>query len=64
MFGSVEAVKTVSDLFMPITGRVIMFNDKLDNDPELINTDPYGEGWIIRIKITIKDFYRRLVECH
>ena len=53
VFGSVEAVKTVSDLFMPINGEVLLFNEKLEDDPELINTDPYGEGWVI--KITISD---------
>jgi glycine cleavage system H protein len=49
VFGSVEAVKTVSDLFMPINGVVLAFNEKLENEPELINSDPYGEGWIIKI---------------
>jgi len=49
VFGSVEAVKTVSDLFMPINGEVLVFNEKLDDEPELINSDPYGEGWIIKI---------------
>ena len=53
VFGSIEAVKTVSDLFMPINGEVLSFNTKLEDDPELINTDPYGEGWVI--KITISD---------
>ena len=53
VFGSIEAVKTVSDLFMPINGEVLSFNEKLEDDPELINTDPYGEGWVI--KITISD---------
>ena len=52
VFGSVEAVKTVSDLFMPINGEVITFNEKLESHPELINTDPYGEGWIIKINIS------------
>ena len=52
VFGSVEAVKTVSDLFMPINGEVVTFNEKLENQPELINTDPYGEGWIIKIKVS------------
>ena len=51
VFGSVEAVKTVSDLFMPIHGEVIAFNEKLEDQPELINTDPYGEGWIIKINV-------------
>ena len=53
VFGSVEAVKTVSDLFMPINGTVIAFNEMLQDEPELINSDPYGKGWII--KITISD---------
>tara|TARA_B100000214_G_C23733378_1_gene519866 strand:+ start:198 stop:575 length:378 start_codon:yes stop_codon:yes gene_type:complete len=52
VFGSVEAVKTVSDLFMPISGTVIEFNSKLEEEPELINTDPYGEGWIIKISVS------------
>ena len=53
VFGTVEAVKTVSDLFMPLTGEVIEFNEKLEDDSELVNTDPYGEGWMI--KLSIKD---------
>ena len=52
VFGSIEAVKTVSDLFMPIKGEVLSFNKKLEDDPELINTDPYGEGWVIKIAIS------------
>jgi glycine cleavage system H protein len=52
VFGSVEAVKTVSDLFMPLTGEVIEFNDGLEDDPELVNTDPYNNGWMIKIKFT------------
>ena len=51
VFGSVEAVKTVSDLFMPINGEVLEFNNKLENNPELINNDPFGEGWIIKVCI-------------
>ena len=51
VFGSVEAVKTVSDLFMPINGEVLEFNEKLEDNPELINSDPYGEGWIIKVSI-------------
>ncbi len=51
-FGTVEAVKTVSDLFMPVGGEVIEFNTALEDSPELINKDPYGEGWMIRIKIS------------
>lgn len=53
VFGSVEAVKTVSDLFMPINGKVIGFNKKLEDQPELINTDPYGAGWIIKITVPV-----------
>ena len=52
-FGTVEAVKTVSDLFMPITAEVLEFNKALDTNPELVNSDPYGEGWMV--KIAIKD---------
>jgi len=51
VFGSVEAVKTVSDLFMPITGEIIEINQNIIDNPELINSDPYGEGWMIKIKI-------------
>ncbi|MDO5510033.1 MAG: glycine cleavage system protein GcvH [Weeksellaceae bacterium] len=51
VFGSIEAVKTVSDLFMPITGEVTEINEALQDQPELINTDPYGEGWIVKVKI-------------
>ncbi len=51
VFGTVEAVKTVSDLFMPLTGVVLEFNKKLDTQPELVNTDPYGDGWMIKMKI-------------
>lgn len=50
VFGSIEAVKTVSDLFMPLTGEIILLNESLENNPELVNTDPYGEGWMIKIK--------------
>jgi glycine cleavage system H protein len=51
IFGSVEAVKTVSDLYMPITGEVIEINPKLENRPDLVNQSPYEEGWIIKVKI-------------
>lgn len=50
-FGTVEAVKTVSDLFMPIGGEVIEFNESLETEPESVNSDPYGAGWMIKIKI-------------
>lgn len=52
VFGSIEAVKTVSDLFMPIAGEVLEFNEALESDPELVNSDPYGEGWMIKVKIS------------
>jgi len=52
VFGSVEAVKTVSDLFAPINSEVLLFNEKLEDKPELINSDSYGEGWIIKIAIS------------
>jgi glycine cleavage system H protein len=51
VFGTVEAVKTVSDLFMPISGTIIKFNETLEDEPELINDDPYGKGWMINIKL-------------
>ncbi|MFW5877909.1 MAG: glycine cleavage system protein GcvH [bacterium] len=50
-FGTVEAVKTVSDLFMPVAGEVIEINPKLEDTPEIVNKDPYGEGWLIKIKV-------------
>lgn len=52
VFGTIEAVKTVSDLFMPVNATVLSVNDAIDASPELVNTDPYGEGWIIRIKLS------------
>jgi len=52
IFGSIEAVKTVSDLFMPVSGEVIEFNDYLNNNPETVNNDPYIKGWIIKVKIS------------
>lgn len=51
VFGTVEAVKTVSDLFMPLTGEVIEFNEDLEDTPEVVNSDPYGGGWMIKIQI-------------
>ncbi|MCS4237524.1 MULTISPECIES: glycine cleavage system protein GcvH [Myroides] len=52
VFGTVEAVKTVSDLFLPLSGEVIEFNEGLETEPELVNQDPYGAGWMIKIKIS------------
>ena len=52
VFGSVEAVKTVSDLFMPVSGEVIAFNEDLEDAPELVNSDPYGAGWMIKVLVS------------
>lgn len=51
IFGSVEAVKTVSDLFMPVSGKIIALNPEVESSPELINSDPYGKGWIIKVEL-------------
>jgi glycine cleavage system H protein len=51
VFGTIEAVKTVSDLFMPVSGKVIEINDKLEDHPDLVNKDPYGDGWLIKVKV-------------
>jgi len=51
VFGSVEAVKTVSDLFLPLSGEILEFNSELDANPEFVNNDPYGKGWMVKIKI-------------
>ena len=51
-FGTVEAVKTVSDLYLPVAGEVLEFNEELEGEPELVNQDPYGKGWIVKIKIS------------
>ena len=52
IFGTVEAVKTVSDLFLPLSGEIIEFNDSLESDPEKVNSDPYGDGWMVKVKIS------------
>ncbi len=52
VFGTVEAVKTVSDLFLPVSGEIIEFNDELERKPESVNTDPYGDGWMIKVKMS------------
>lgn len=52
VFGTVEAVKTVSDLFLPVSGEIIEFNEDLEDEPEKVNSDPYGEGWMIKIKMS------------
>jgi len=52
VFGTVEAVKTVSDLFLPLSGEIIAFNDNLESNPEAVNSDPYGAGWMVKVKIS------------
>ena len=52
VFGTVEAVKTVSDLFLPVSGEIVEFNDSLETEPELVNSDPYGQGWMIKVKMS------------
>jgi glycine cleavage system H protein len=55
VFGTVEAVKTVSDLFMPVSGKVIAINEELESTPEIVNSDPYGKGWMIKVAISDMD---------
>ncbi|MEN9971864.1 MAG: hypothetical protein RIS20_211 [Bacteroidota bacterium] len=62
VFGSVEAVKTVSDLFMPVSGEILEFNDALEANPELVNSDPYGEGWMIKVKLSDASQYDQLLD--
>ncbi|MFD2696918.1 glycine cleavage system protein GcvH [Mesonia sediminis] len=62
VFGSVEAVKTVSDLFLPLSGEIIEFNEGLEDEPENVNTDPYTEGWIIKIKISNQEEIEDLLD--
>lgn len=61
VFGTIEAVKTVSDMFMPVSGEILEFNSELESTPEIINNDPYDKGWIVKIKLTnpaeVKDLY-------
>ena len=52
IFGTIEAVKTLADLYIPISGKIIAINDKLENEPELINNDPYEDGWIVKVEIS------------
>jgi glycine cleavage system H protein len=52
VFGTVEAVKTVSDLFLPLAGEIIEFNEELERNPETVNSDPYGKGWMIKVKVS------------
>ena len=52
VFGTVEAVKTVSDLFLPVAGEIVEFNEAVEDDPAMVNNDPYGEGWLIKVKVS------------
>jgi len=61
VFGTIEAVKTVSDMFMPVSGEVLEFNEKLEDAPETLNSDPYGEGWVIKIKLTNPEDINKLL---
>ncbi len=61
VFGTVEAVKTVSDLFLPLSGEIVAFNESLEDEPEKVNTDPYGDGWIIKIKISDSSEFESLL---
>ena len=63
VFGTVEAVKTVSDLFLPLEGQIIEFNEILEQTPELVNTDPYGDGWMIKMKIEYPSQINELLSC-
>lgn len=62
VFGTVEAVKTVSDLFMPLSGEIVEFNDSLESEPEKVNSDPYGKGWMIKIKMSNSDEQEELLD--
>ena len=62
VFGTVEAVKTVSDLFMPLSGEIIEFNSELESTPELVNEDPYDSGWMIKIKLSDLDSVSKLLD--
>ena len=62
VFGTVEAVKTVSDLYLPLSGEIIEFNESLEDEPENVNTDPYGDGWMIKIKISNPDEVEDLLD--
>lgn len=61
VFGTVEAVKTVSDLFLPVSGEIVEFNENLETEPELVNTDAYGAGWMIKVKMTDASQYEALL---
>ncbi len=61
-FGTIEAVKTVSELFMPVSGKIVEFNSELENDPELVNNDPYGEGWLVKIEMSDPSQFNLLLD--
>lgn len=62
IFGSIEAVKTVSDLFMPLSGEILEFNEELEGNPELVNSDPYGAGWMVKVKISDASEIEKLLD--
>jgi glycine cleavage system H protein len=62
VFGTVEAVKTVSDLFLPMSGKIIELNEDLDQEPELVNSDPYGKGWMIKVEVSDPSQYNGLLD--
>ncbi|PKG41220.1 glycine cleavage system protein GcvH [Psychroflexus sp. MES1-P1E] len=62
VFGTVEAVKTVSDLFIPLTGKIIEFNEELEDEPEMVNEEPYEKGWMIKMEITDHDEVKELMD--
>ena len=62
VFGTVEAVKTVSDLFLPLSGQIVEFNETLEDEPEKVNADPYGEGWMIKVKVSNPEEVATLLE--
>ena len=64
VFGSIEAVKTVSDLLMPVSGEVLEFNVEIESEPSLINSDPYGKGWIVKINVTNPDEVSELLDAN
>ena len=62
VFGTIEAVKTVSDLFLPVSGEIVAFNETVEDDPSLVNSDPYGEGWWIKIKVASPSDVEQLLD--
>lgn len=62
VFGTVEAVKTVSDLYLPLSGEILEFNEDLEDEPELVNEEPYGKGWMVKMKISNKDEVNDLMD--